>query len=225
MRRSVLPLVLGAALWGALSISPVQSEPQPTATALVLGDSFTSKYTDDSGDPLQGWWSLIGDDRGWSMVTSAQGGGGIIKKGTGCYGTTIRERDAAVIDRVRPDWIIVAAGANDVWVCIDGHARKASTSWRTTAMIKEFAKIGTLADQYGIPRSHVVVTVPWGTLDGSARHELVTEIAGAATKAGLSWVNAPRFQSSQTLDGTHPNREGSEFLASVVLRRIGAAGG
>jgi lysophospholipase L1-like esterase len=188
--------------------------------ALVFGDSMTEQGTDDPGETMQGWWSMVGYELGWFMVTSAQGGGGVVKRGYGCYGSSIRERDSAVVDRVRPDWIIVAAGYNDRYVCVNGVAKRAAIAWRTGAMVKAFEHLATLADKYGIPRSHVGVTVPWGPAAVQDRHELVVEISTAAAKAGVSWVNVRRLAHDESWDGVHPNRQGSELVASVVLTRI-----
>lgn len=224
--RRLLPLGLVAVLLGLLAPPPAGSvSAEPTPVALVFGDSITQKYTNDPGDPLQGWWSMVGYELGWDIELSAQGGGGIVRKGQPCYGTAIRERMASVADRVRPDWIIVAAGYNDRSVCVNGVQKRAAVAWRTGAMVKAFAQLGALADQYGIPRSHVVVTVPWGTAAVQDRHELVVEIADAAEAAGLSWVNVRRFVTGETWDLTHPNRKGSELLASVVLGRISSVVG
>lgn len=215
-------LALSVGLAVVVATSPVRSATATTPVALVLGDSITQRYTDDPGDPMQGWWSMVGRKLGWDMVTSAQDGDGIVKKGSDCYGTAIRERQAAVVERVRPDWILVEAGYNDRTVCVDGRSVPASVKWRTTAMTKAFADLGSLADRFGIARDHVVVSVPWGTSAVQYRHELVTEILDAARAARLSWVNTARFSTSQVYDGKHPTRHGSQYFASVMVGKIQA---
>jgi lysophospholipase L1-like esterase len=213
-------LALAVALAVVTAMSPVRSATSSTPVALVLGDSITQRYTDDPGDPMQGWWSMVGRKLGWDMVTSAQDGDGIVKKGSDCYGTAIRERQAAVVERVRPDWILVEAGYNDRTVCVDGQVKTAAVKWRAGAMTKAFAGLAALADRYGIARNHVVVTVPWGPAAVQYRHEVVIEISTAAKAAGLSWVNVPRFTADQVYDGKHPKRAGSVYLASVMTGKI-----
>ncbi len=214
----VVGLVVGLLVGTALV--PSSAEPTSHERLLVLGDSISGQYTDDPGDPMQGWWSMLGQRHGWETVVSAQAGGGLMKKGYGCYGTAVRERAASVIRRVRPTVIVVALGYNDIYVCKNGSGIKMSPTFRATAAAKAFQQIGDTAEAVGMRRSEVVVTVPWGTLRGSDRSSVVLDYRKGALAAGLSFVNVPRFTAAQTRDLTHPNRIGSQLLADLVGRLV-----
>lgn len=200
---------------------PSAAAPDSTERVLVFGDSMTAQFTDDPGDPMQGWWSILGERHGLEMVTSAQGGGGLVKKGAGCYGTAIRERATKVISRVRPTIIIVAAGYNDDSVCgSDGRTKPTNAGWRAAEAVRVFERIGQAAEDAGMSRSDVVVTVPWGTLKLDKRTRVVIDYMTAARAAGLRFVNVRRFQVGETIDRTHPNRLGATLIADTLERTI-----
>jgi lysophospholipase L1-like esterase len=216
MKRITLAVLVLAA---ALSWSPgadAAPDPRP-GTVLVLGDSITQQYTDDPGDPQQGWWSILAAQRNLTPITSAQGGGAIIKKGFGCIGTSIRERYIGAIRRTRPDEIWIASGKNETTVCINGSIVPVASAFRTQALATFFASLGELADEMGIPRDRVYVTTPWGTNNLDLRHDVVVDMAEGARAAGLTFINTPRLGDDKTRDGTHPNLAGSQYIAAGLL--------
>lgn len=196
---------------------------QPTAAApdprpeevLIFGDSITAHHTNDPGDNMQGWWSILAAQRNLTPYVSAQGGGAIIKPGFGCYGTAIRERFKKTVERVRPDEIWIASGRNETSVCIDGSSTPINAGFRTRALNDFFAFAGQVADENGIPRDRVYVTTPWGTVNLPQRHDIVIDMVQARDH-GLNFINIPRLDDTLTRDGTHPNREGSEYIAATL---------
>src|SRR5690606_41412260 len=90
------PAALAALAVAALALlapSSASAAPEPRdGTVLVFGDSITAHHTDDPGETMQGWWSILADRRNLTPIVSAQGGGAILKPGFGCYGSGIRDR-------------------------------------------------------------------------------------------------------------------------------------
>lgn len=196
----------------------------PTASAapdprggdvLVFGDSITAHHTDDPGDNMQGWWSILAAERNLTPYVSAQGGGAILKPGFGCYGTGIRDRFVATVERVKPDEIWIASGRNETSVCINGSAVPVNAGFRTRALDAFFAKAALTADANGIPRNRVFVTVPWGTINGQYRDAIVADMMQASNH-GLTFIDTPALGDTLTRDGTHPNRQGSEYIADTL---------
>jgi hypothetical protein len=212
--------ILAAALLAAVTLNAEADEPLPRSTVVVFGDSISNQFTDDPGDPMQGWWSILAAKRGMSPFLSAQGGGGILKPGYGCFGTSIRERFRAVVTRVRPTEIWIAAGKNDVAMCKNGTGVSLSPTFRTRAMASFFASVGAVADELGVPRTSVYVTTPWGVREASGRAAIVMDMARGARAAGLTYINVPHMSQSQTRDGTHPNLKGSRFIADYMAPRM-----
>jgi len=210
--------ILAATLLTALTItsasltSPAQALDTRSGVVLVFGDSITQRYTDDPGDPQQGWWSFLAIKRDFYPVTSAQGGGGLIKKGYSCTGTSVRERSESVINRVKPDEIWIAVGVNDTKICKDGKAIPLSASYRTRAATAYFRQLAAQADTLKISRKNIYVTVPWGANGLSSRKLIVETYRDTARAAGLQFVNIPHMDSSMTADGTHPNHKGSLYI-------------
>lgn len=206
---------------GLVGIHPASAAPDPRdGTVLIFGDSTTSQSTDDVGDPQRGWWSTLAESRNLYPVTSAQAGGGIIKKGIGCSGTAIRERSASVIARVKPDEIWIAAGRNDTKVCVNGVIRLISPTFRGKAAKAYFAQLAAIVDTAGIDRRNVYITTIWGTKDLVKRHDVVVALRDGAIAAGLKYVNLPRLSTAYTRDGTHPNTAGHAYIASYLGGRM-----
>lgn len=218
----VFAAIAVVALIGVAGIQPAASSPDMrSGTVLIFGDSTSSQYTDDPGDPQQGWWSKLAAERSLYPVTSAQAGGGIIKKGYGCSGTAIRERAKSVIERARPDEIWVAAGRNDLWVCIGGKVHAISPSFRGRAAKTFFAQLASYADAAGVDRRNVYITTVWGTRDIRQRHDVVMALWDGANAAGLRYINLPRLPLTMTrTDGTHPNAAGSSYIAEYLAPRM-----
>jgi lysophospholipase L1-like esterase len=210
-------LVVGAAVAVASFVAPASG---PTGaedpTVLVFGDSITAQYTDDPGETMQGWWSILADRRGFTPVISAQGGGAILKPGFGCYGSGIRNRFQAVVERVQPDEIWIASGRNETNVCVNGVTTPVNAGFRRTALAAFFETAGQVAEANGIPRSKVYVTAPWGTVQITQRHDVVVDMRDGARAAGLTFINTPRLDDTLTRDGTHPNRQGSLYIADTL---------
>jgi lysophospholipase L1-like esterase len=214
--RQTLTLALVVLLTFGAFTPPATSSPEPRPEdVLIFGDSISAQYTDDPGDTMQGWWSILAAQRNLTPYLSAQGGGAIIKPGFGCYGTAIRARFQAVVERVRPDEIWIASGRNETSVCINGSGTPVNAGFRTTALNNFFAFAGQVADDNGIPRSRVYVTTPWGTINLAQRHDIVIDMV-QAREHGLTFINTPRLDDTLTRDGTHPNRQGSEYIAATL---------
>lgn len=211
MKIKIIALTITALVAVSAPASAVEDE-----RLLVFGDSMTAQYTNDFGDPMQGWYSIVAQERGWDVERSAQGGGGLIKKGFGCSGTAVRERFASTIAQHRPTKIIQAVGYNDRHVCINGRAVPIADSFRRSAAVKAMDLLARTAEANGMSRSDVYVTVPWGTLNVRDRNPVVTAYKAAAEQAGLTFINVRRFNLDETRDKTHPNRKGAEMIARTL---------
>jgi lysophospholipase L1-like esterase len=208
---------LAVAALALLAPSSASAAPEPRdGTVLVFGDSITAHHTDDPGETMQGWWSILADRRNLTPIVSAQGGGAILKPGFGCYGSGIRDRFQAVVERTQPDEIWIASGRNETSVCINGAGTPVNPGFRRTALAAFFEKAGQVAEANGIPRSRVYVTTPWGTVNATQRHDVVVDMRDGARAAGLTFINTPRLDDTLTRDGTHPNRRGSEYIANTL---------
>jgi lysophospholipase L1-like esterase len=213
-RRTTAAIALALLLIGVSVPASATPEPRPEEV-LIFGDSISAQYTDDPGETMQGWWSILAAERNMTPYLSAQGGGAILKPGFGCYGSGIRDRFQEVVERVQPDEIWIASGRNETSVCIDGSGTPVNAGFRTTALNNFFAFAAGVADDNGIPRSRVYVTTPWGTINLAQRHDIVIDHVQARDH-GLRFVNIPRLGDELTRDGTHPNREGSEYIANTL---------
>jgi lysophospholipase L1-like esterase len=213
----ILSIITAAIVAAIVTVQPADAKADPRdGTVLVFGDSTTMQYTDDPGDPQQGWWSRLAAVRNLEPVISAQFGGGLIKKGNGCEGTAVRERSTAVINRVRPDEIWFALGRNDTDVCVKGRKTPISPTFRNKATTAYFAQLAALADTNGIPRTSIYVTTIWGTKDITLRHDVVTTFATAAKAVGITYINTPRLPLTHTRDATHPNTTGNAYVAELL---------
>lgn len=209
---------LSTLLLTTLTLTPTANaapNPRPE-TVLVFGDSITAQYTDDPGETMQGWWSILANQRNMTPIISAQGGGAIIKPGFGCYGSGIRNRFEAVVERVQPDEIWIASGRNETNVCINGSTTPVNPGFRRTALAAFFELAADVAEDNDIPLNRVYVTTPWGTEQITQRHDVVIDMRDGARDAGLTFVNIPRLDDTLTRDGTHPNRQGSEYIANTL---------
>lgn len=204
-------LTLAVIAPATVNTSPI---PRPEEV-LIFGDSITSHHTDDPGDNMQGWWSILAAQRNLTPYVSAQGGGAILKPGFGCYGTGIRDRFEETVERVQPDEIWIASGRNETSVCINGSAVPVNAGFRTSALDSFFEFAGQVADANGIPRSRVYLTTPWGTVNSTQRSAIVMDMVQARDH-GLRFINIPRLDDTLTRDGTHPNRAGSEYIAATL---------
>lgn len=175
------------------------------AKTLVFGDSI-SMNTDS-------WWAPVRDAAGTNFTVDAIGGTGFISSGYIGY-KSIAER-LPLIDEVRPDFIIAPAGRND-WMF--GQGKPIPTPDEQRDGIR--AAIAALADaaaRNGIPASHVYVMTPWGEDDPTNRAVIVPIVKAAAEDNGLTFVDLPVTPLRLAPDGTHPNADGSRWLATKFL--------
>jgi hypothetical protein len=215
-RITLVVTLLATALFGVTVAPPASASPEPRPEeVLVFGDSITAQHTDDPGDPMQGWWSILAAQRNLTPYISAQGGGAVLKPGFGCAGTGIRDRFEEVVERVRPDEIWIASGRNETSVCINGSSAAVNAGFRTMALNNFFAHVAEVADENGIPRDRVFVTTPWGTVNITQRHDIVIDMMQARNH-GLNFINIPRLDDTLTRDGTHPNTAGSQYIAQTL---------
>ena len=198
------------------------STPSPTdrssAGIVVVGDSITAEYNDDEGDPLEGWWSMVGRHFGAHVTTHAQSGSGYLRQGLACGGNRFIDRPEAFRDTA-PSLFIVEGGRNDWASCIEGRHVAAPD-----------AEIADAVDHYldvsqaNLPRSTRIVVLgpPWGTLDQLGRKRLTAIVYAAAKEHGMQYVSTMGTldRRERVLDGIHPNRAGSRALADRVIAAL-----
>ena len=226
MSRSVLRIGVVVAIAAALLTAWQRAGEgeQPTvdgpfkAGIVVVGDSITAEYNDAEGDPLEGWWSMVGRHFGAHVTTHAQSGSGYLRQGLACTGDLFIDRPEAFRDTA-PSLFIVEGGRNDWASCIEGQHVAASD-----------AKIADAVNHYldvlqvNLPRSTRIVVLgpPWGTLDQLGRKKLTAIVYNAAKAHGVQYVSTMGTldRRERVLDGIHPNRAGSRALADRVIAAL-----
>jgi len=228
-RLTVRTLVVGA-LTAALALTPLLvswrnvTGGEAAATSVVtpggivvVGDSITAKYDDEPGSDRQGWWSLVGHDLGKPVATFAQSGSGYLRRGQHCTGDRFIDRSAAYTD-VAPALLIVEGGRNDWSYCVDG-----GYSVATDDMIAGAVDAYLTTLQASLSSStHIVMLGPaWGPKDHDQAARVTSILRQAAGRHGLTFIDLDGVLDARTVvDGTHPNRAGSEAIAQRVLATL-----
>jgi lysophospholipase L1-like esterase len=181
--------------------------PGPGATAVFLGDSFTSGW-DGAGLGAAGWPRLVGSARGWRTVNLAVAGTGFRNPGWTNQPIAARVSTALQSD---PDVIIVAGGHNDSRWSAAATARAAD---------EVIDRLRTAA-----PDALLVIVAPiWqnGSPPGRAlalRDHLrrKAEAVGAVFVDPLAegWFSGPGHRLIGS-DGLHPTDAGHRFIAERV---------
>lgn len=190
---------------------------------MVIGDSYSARYTDETGSTARAWWSYLREDLDAKLTVAAESGAGILMKGTGCKGK--RLGDYSKLDALKsasPDIVIVEGGANDWGHCVNGvrtsHMNKPTLikGW----VDRYFKQLAVDTKAAGISRNKVYVTSFWAAQNSEKTRSIIVGYYRQAAKAnGFKWVEMPRLEHRHTLDAelangdrTHPNISGSREL-------------
>lgn len=221
-RRAVPRGWLILALLAALVLVPPTTQGVSASasarTIAVIGDSITARYNDNAGDAKQGWWSIVGRHYDRHVITFAESGSGFQRRGNGCSGARFADRLSALA-RHRPHIVLVEGGRND-WASCAGAGLTLSDSAQVRAATDRFLQRLRAA----LPRDAVVFVLgpPWGSVDASQRDRVTAIIKASAQRAQMHFIDTSKiFDGARTLDGTHPNRAGSQALARRVIAVIG----
>jgi lysophospholipase L1-like esterase len=221
--RKLSAVLLAALMVLALAAgtSPAQAKARPKV--LVIGDSITSMYNDKTGDPMRGWWSFANDTFKAEIVRSARSGAGYLKYGDSCkagrFGSYLDH-----VEKVKPKFIIVAGGSNDVYKCVK-NARRAATKAEASAATKQYMQaLRKRTDKLKIPAKNVYVFVPWGSEYQSSASAIKSSIHYYADKYGFQYVGMGMLPRVATfadepgkMDAIHPNAVGSAYIARQLL--------
>lgn len=190
---------------------------------MVIGDSYSARYTDETGSTARAWWSYLREDLDAQLTVAAESGAGILMRGSGCKGK--RLGDYSTLERLKaasPDILIVEGGANDWGHCVNGLR---TSHMKTPTLIKGwvdryFKQLAKDTKSAGIAKKNVYVSSFWATQNGEKTRTTIVNYYRAAAKAnGFTWVEMPRLEQRHTLDAelgngdrTHPNISGSREL-------------
>ena len=226
MSRSVLRIIVVVAATIALLAAWQTARGGETPVAngpfqhgiIVVGDSITAEYNDDEGDPLEGWWSMVGRHFGAHVTTHAQSGSGYLRQGLACTGDRFIDRPEAFRDTA-PALFIVEGGRNDWASCIEGQ-HVAAPDAEIARAVNHYLDVL----QANLPKSTRIVVLgpPWGTLDQLGRKKLTAIVYNAAKAHGVQYVSTMGTldRRERVLDGIHPNRAGSRALADRVIAAL-----
>jgi lysophospholipase L1-like esterase len=191
----------------------------PGPSMAIVGDSITSWYSDEDGSRSQGWWSILARRLGASSVrTIAEGGSGVNVRGNSCTGTTFGER----LTSLRPvDVLVVEVGRNDYKSCAFD-PRRPSTAPQAYGIDGYVRALSARVAELGMTPSQVFFLTPWGSRDIDRGEPLLQAFRETITaaQAGFTLIDSPVLVDSLTIDGIHPNRAGSEYLAGIVQAGI-----
>lgn len=220
VRRVVVAL---AVTLGAATIVNGASAAGDQLKIMVVGDSYSARYTDETGSTARAWWSYLREDLDATVTVSAQSGAGILMRGDNCQG--VRIGDLSTLTKLRdadPDVLVVESGANDWGHCVNGvRTSHMSTPTLVKGWVDRYmAQLAKDAATVGIPKNRIYVTSFWAAQNSeSTRTTIVNYYAAAAKANGFKFVPMPRLTVRNTLDGslgngdrTHPNITGSREL-------------
>lgn len=220
-----------------------------SGTIFFEGDSITALYSNDptsKGSSLYntpkvaGYQAYLTDRIGKSLkadlkaVSNAQGGSGFVKRGTlnphernekKCGGTTFEARLTSSVktQMKKAKAVVIEGGRNDGNKCDNkNNIVDASAEEVTRAVNSYFDKI--LQVRGGDPKGVYVIT-PWGMQRNEAgRKRIVPIVQQAAEKHGFTFVRTenaldPKREFQTTFDGVHPNKQGAQLLADIILNK------
>lgn len=243
--RTLSALTLVTAVGAALTVgtpppveaAPVtvsrQVAPPPTPVVLVVGDSITARYNNIRGHQNRGWWSIVGERWNARMVTMAQAGTGVIARGGAASCalgsknrlTTFGYRTQRGLRTVKADALIVAGGANDWRRCGPVKKGKSKLVNNTDALIraqmrKYLTTVKTEIRAAGLPASQVLFMTPRGPDRKRDRDRVVVIFAQEVHRAGFKYIDSNIIPASYTVDRTHPNLAGNQWLADLFLWNV-----
>lgn len=184
---------------------------------VVVGDSITAMYDDEPGSETQGWWSLVGRELSAPVTTFAQSGSGYLRRGAHCTGDRFIDR-ADAYAALAPSVLIVEGGRNDWAYCGPDGYLVAPEEMVAEAVERYLTTLATF-----VPSStHIVLLGPaWGPKDHEHAARITSVLRQAAGRHGLTFIDlAGTLDASTVVDGTHPNRAGSEAIAERVLETL-----
>lgn len=184
---------------------------------VVVGDSITAMYDDEPGSARQGWWSMVGRELGAPVTTFAQSGSGYLRRGDHCVGDRFIDRTAAYTGPA-PSILIVEGGRND-WAYCGPHGYAVAPDDMIAEAVEAY--LTTLATF--VPSStHIVLLGPaWGPKDHEHAERVTSILRQAAGRHGLTFIDlGDTLDANSVIDGTHPNRAGSEAIAGRVLKTL-----
>lgn len=229
---------------GGLPATPPGPTPEPThdpaAVVAVVGDSISStaagaRYR-SAAQPVDGraevWWSRVVTAPGrrpTKVVDLAVGGTGYVRRGVvrtpggtlHCGGTVFADR-LALVEKARPDVVIIAGGRNDGYRCSTStRGPRASAGEQRRAIASFYDQLEQVVRRRGLPNDHVFVTAPWGSSDQDGRAAISAVVETQARRKGFVYVPLSPLGSGSLLDNTHPNARGTQALASEFSRNSG----
>lgn len=189
-------------------------------TVLVVGDSISAWYNDTPGSDSRAWWSFVAEHYGLRPIVTAEAGSGYWALGNKCTGTRFGGRLSA-IKRERPDRVIVAGGFNDDHGCLNGRKVPIKQASTKKAIRSYLTALAREADAIGLPRDHIAVFTPWGTLKKTTHTWTWREQKAVAESLGMTYLTVRFLDNHQLRDKIHPNLKGSEKLAERVIITLG----
>ncbi len=179
------------------AVPDLQAQTQGTERIVAFGDSITAGYgTVPYAEHMQG---LIDRNGGGATVMNYGLGGENTVEGV--------ERIGSVLDETQPHYILIMEGANDV---IEGISAE-TTAWNIGAMIK------AARDHGAVP---VGATITPNTKDGDHPQipneynpKIAAEVGNSGTVLVDQYAAVAGNWGDLTIDGLHPNNDGSYILA------------
>jgi lysophospholipase L1-like esterase len=186
---------------------------------VVVGDSITARYNNTPGDPMQGWWSIVGHRYDADVTTYAQSGSGYLRPGHRCTGNRFIDRQEAFTSQA-PSLFIIEGGRNDWSTCVHGFYVPASDAVIAHAVDRYLSTLQTF-----LPHSTRIIVMgpPWGPLDPQDDVRVTRIIEAAAKQHKLQFISTAGALSSpdRVVDGIHPNLIGSRAIAQRVIHVLG----
>jgi len=221
-RLPVLRVWIVIALVCALLLAPLVLQ-RVTASAsgagiVVIGDSISDRYNDDPGGAEQAWWSVVGRHYEATVTTFAESGSGFVRLGNRCTGTHFGHRLADVA-KSSPKVVIVEGGRNDWSFCHRDAIAQTSNAMVKTSVDRFLTNLQNALD----PNTTIyVLGPPWGSVNASEQSRITSIIKSSAQRHHMKFIDTRGvFNGNRTIDGTHPNRNGSMALGNRVIKGIG----
>lgn len=176
--------------------------------AVFLGDSHTDGTGADA--TFTSWAGLSGTALGWDTWVSGVGGTGYVNPGP--PKVTLGDRLERDVLSVKPDIVVVAAGANDVYYTAEEERRAAH---------ELYARIRTR-----LPKARLIVVGPFYKASAPSEQAVAVDEAlraeaqavGATFIDPLNWLQG--CDECMWTDGAHFNQKGHNRLASKFLNSI-----
>lgn len=198
------------------------------STLLVFGDSISARFNDQSGDRLQGFWSMLGDAVDARPQVYAEGGSGFVNPGLdGCVGHTLRQQLANPEVKsyvAHSAAVIVEGGRTDTQTC-GAHGGfdlvpQNKLRWAANDFFHRLSRLRGPDDKC------TFVLVPWGPAGLTDNRVRVTGLVSTiADRYGFTFVDTSGILTEATTiaDRVHPTKAGNHALAQALLDQGAAA--